>query len=134
MAPQPTALLFVNVLFRTSHWTLMLLSAPPLEQRFAAERVADDVDGAVLVLGEGADRAAAEIRAVGVAAVVEELRVDGLELAALDVDGPSAIDPSVPAPRHVRCAGGLMRDVVAVREGDVLYHYLRIRLVDAVIG
>src|SRR5262249_61234739 len=32
-APQPMAALLMKTLLRTSHWTLMLLSAPPLEQR-----------------------------------------------------------------------------------------------------
>src|ERR1700733_870821 len=35
--PQPIALLFVNTLSSTSHWTLMLLRAPPLEQRPAVK-------------------------------------------------------------------------------------------------
>jgi hypothetical protein len=74
------------------------------------------------------------VRTEGVAVVVEEPRVDRPELAALDVDGSSAVDPAVPAAWDVGRAGGLMRAVVAVLEGDVLYDDLRIGLVDAIRG
>jgi hypothetical protein len=107
---------------------------PAVGAAAAPERVVGDVHGAVLVLGQGADRAPAEVGAVGVAAVVEEPRVDRLELATLDVDGPAAVDAAVPAGRDVGRASGLMRVVVAVLEGNVLHDDLRIRLVDAVIG
>ena len=101
-------------------------------QSAAAEGVPGDVDRLVVELGEHADGAAAEVRAIPVAAVAEEPRVDRLELAALDVDGSAAVDPAVPASRGVGRAGGLMGAVIAVREGHVLHDDLRIRLVDAV--
>src|SRR4051794_30246434 len=100
----------------------------------AAEGGVRDVDGTVAVLGERADRTPAEIRAERVAAVVDEPRVDGLELTSLDVDRPTTGDPAVPALRSVVGAGRLMRPVVPVLEGDVLHDDPWIRLVDAVGG
>ena len=68
----------------------MLLSAPPLLQTLPREAAADDVDGAVVVLGERANRAAAEVRAVAVAAVVDERRVDDAQPAAAVEDRAAA--------------------------------------------
>src|ERR1700729_2774682 len=99
-----------------------------------AERVVGDVDGAVLVLGERTDRAPAEVGTEGVAAVVDEARVDRSELATLGIDGPATVDTAVPTPRDVGRAGGLVGAVGAIPEGDVLHHDLRVRLIDAIIG
>src|SRR5262249_37727076 len=100
----------------------------------ATERVTGDIHRPVLVLGEHPDGAATEIWAIAVAPVADEPGVDRLELAALDVDGATAVDAAVPALRGVGRAGRLVRAVEPVGERDVLHDDLRIRLVDAVAG
>src|SRR5580692_3783267 len=57
----------------------------------ASECVAGDVDGFALPHAQRADRPAAEVRAVLIAAVVDESGVDDFELAALGEDGAAAI-------------------------------------------
>src|SRR5262249_6402013 len=100
----------------------------------ATERVTGDIHRPVLVLGEHPDGAATEIWAIAVAPVADDPGLARLELAALDVDGATAVDAAVPALRGVGRAGRLVRAVEAVGERDVLHDDLRIRLVDAVAG
>src|ERR1700727_1372868 len=124
MAPPPSRALLSR----------MIVPAMRVLQSAAAEGVPGDVDRQVAELREHADGTAAEVRAIPVAAVAEEPRVDRLELAALGVDGTAAVHSAVPASRGVGRAGGLVRAVEAVLERDVLHHDPRIPPIDAVVG
>ena len=98
----------------------MLLSAPPLLQHVVREAAVHDIDGKAVVLRQRADRPAADVRSVGLAAVARERGVDDPQPAAAVEDGASAAAVEALAVR------------VAVGERQVLDDQLGGRLILAV--